>query len=451
MRNALLIIAISLTALILGACGCPDCGTAQTEPAPLAGGLSLTANVEGGGSVTLPLRGVVNVTIDWGDGAGPSCPTRVTTPGNVTCRYTSGGSKTITVSRVSGSGASLSQFGSGAQSYPNAASIQALNGFGNLGIQSLSGAFNGASNLTEVPDELPEEVTDTSHMFAGASSFNQNLSGWNTGGVGNLNGMFNGATSFNNGCAAGSNCPLNWVINPDADTDGMFTGADAFPYADSLFGAKDPNQLTLSDYRATGITSVDASNLAAINSLLSGLGAGAQASVAALQALIDAYAALVAVVEGESEGLSAEELATLGLTALATPPSDAKRALFNSALKPPRILGTVDSYAEQQALASVVSRIINSTANDEVDASITKADFDSLGLNTASVSGPNIGAIREAIANASVESVSTLTGLQGVIDAAIAGGTITISNLTIGGVTPPAAGSTPVSSVSETD
>ena len=44
-------------------------------------------------------------------------------------------------------------------------------------------------------------VTNMSHMFSGATSFNQPLN-WNTGSVTDMSHMFSGATSFNQ--------PLNW-------------------------------------------------------------------------------------------------------------------------------------------------------------------------------------------------------------------------------------------------
>jgi surface protein len=47
-------------------------------------------------------------------------------------------------------------------------------------------------------------ATNMSYMFAGATSFNQNLLGWNTSAVTTMRNMFDGANKFNNGQAAGT-------------------------------------------------------------------------------------------------------------------------------------------------------------------------------------------------------------------------------------------------------
>ena len=61
-------------------------------------------------------------------------------------------------------------------------------------------AFLGASNLTMKSGAGTPEmraVTDMRNMFSGASSFDGDISGWNTASVTNMLRMFQGATSFN--------------------------------------------------------------------------------------------------------------------------------------------------------------------------------------------------------------------------------------------------------------
>ena len=62
-------------------------------------------------------------------------------------------------------------------------------------------------------------------MFRGATSFNQDVSGWNTASVTNMGGMFYEATAFNNGGA-----PLTWGARTGAVTimEDMFRGATSF-------------------------------------------------------------------------------------------------------------------------------------------------------------------------------------------------------------------------------
>jgi hypothetical protein len=121
---------------------------------------------------------------------------------------------------------------------PNVSTLISVDSFGTLGtLDSLFGAFFGATNLVSVPSTLPTSVTkipqtfqgatkfndpdvalwDTSRItnmtgtFADAASFNQNLSSWSLAAVTSVGNMFNGATAFNNGCATGVfTCPLTW-------------------------------------------------------------------------------------------------------------------------------------------------------------------------------------------------------------------------------------------------
>ena len=79
------------------------------------------------------------------------------------------------------------------------------------------------------------------NLFNGATSFNGNLSAWNTSCVTDMYGMFEGATSFNGDLAS-------WNTSSVTDMETMFYGAtsfnqdlcawrDAFPYynADDIF------------------------------------------------------------------------------------------------------------------------------------------------------------------------------------------------------------------------
>ena len=105
---------------------------------------------------------------------------------------------------------------------------------------------DSSPNLVKVPTTLPYNITniqymfsgatsfnqdismwDTSHVilmyrtFSGASAFNQDISGWNTGSVTQMHKMFENATSFNQ--------PIgNWNTSAVTIMDSMFNGATSF-------------------------------------------------------------------------------------------------------------------------------------------------------------------------------------------------------------------------------
>lgn len=64
------------------------------------------------------------------------------------------------------------------------------------GIKKVAGAFRNATNLTSVPTAFLPGVTSMNDLFYGASSFNQNLSSWDTSAVTEMNGTFN-RTNYN--------------------------------------------------------------------------------------------------------------------------------------------------------------------------------------------------------------------------------------------------------------
>jgi surface protein len=58
-------------------------------------------------------------------------------------------------------------------------------------------AFYGAANLTEVPDSIPSTITMMISMFNGASSLNDpSLKNWDVSKVTHMGSMFAGATAF---------------------------------------------------------------------------------------------------------------------------------------------------------------------------------------------------------------------------------------------------------------
>jgi surface protein len=204
---------------------------------------------------TLPLRGTpvnpndefgdrlndVDVTINWGTGAPAECPTSATASGNVTCRYTTAGTYTITVGKGSkATGPWLYGFGSFDYLWPDyeydpvfveirSASITEVVSFGNLGITSFLNGFTNMKTNPQMPATLPATVRSMRSMFEEASNFNQDLSSWNTESVTNMEQMFAYARAFNNGCADGvTTCPLAWNTSSVTNMRAMFIFNDIF-------------------------------------------------------------------------------------------------------------------------------------------------------------------------------------------------------------------------------
>jgi hypothetical protein len=149
-------------------------------------------------TITLPLFGTVDAVIDWGaEGANATCTRAVTAPGEVSCTYPAEDGAGPFQVRVSGT---VTQFGNGDAGYANADKITRVTRFGNVGLTSLSGAFNGAERLMDVPADIPETVTDLSFAFKGAVLFNDpDVRDWGmkTRNVTNMTGTFEDALDFN--------------------------------------------------------------------------------------------------------------------------------------------------------------------------------------------------------------------------------------------------------------
>ncbi|OFY97413.1 MAG: hypothetical protein A2309_03370, partial [Bacteroidetes bacterium RIFOXYB2_FULL_35_7] len=173
--------------------------------------LKFNTQLSSGLSVTLPLMGTINVSIDWGDGNTEN----FISSGLKSHTYDADGIYEIFIS------GSLSTFGSGASVCPNIEKLIAVYSFGTLGLTSLNGAFKGAVNLTEVPELLPETVTILSRTFSGATSFNQDIGNWDVSHVTDMNKLFEGASLFNQGIG-------NWNTANVLNMSDLFYDATAF-------------------------------------------------------------------------------------------------------------------------------------------------------------------------------------------------------------------------------
>ena len=131
-------------------------------------------NLGDGTTVTLALAGEVNATIDWGDGTVKN----VFTPGPHVHDYGVDGIYTVSV--VGRATAYNSLDNGGGWPHSEEAKLISVDNWEQLGLTSMRYAFYECSNLVSVPDisEGIKDVTDMGFMFYGATSFNQDLSGW---------------------------------------------------------------------------------------------------------------------------------------------------------------------------------------------------------------------------------------------------------------------------------
>ncbi|MBP8979528.1 BspA family leucine-rich repeat surface protein [Candidatus Dojkabacteria bacterium] len=98
------------------------------------------------------------------------------------------------------------------------------------GVKNMAATFSGASNFNApIGNWDTSAVTAMNSMFGGATNFNQYIGKWKTGEVGNMSLMFFEATNFNNGEAPGeSTKPLEWNTSKAFNFKQMFNKAYSF-------------------------------------------------------------------------------------------------------------------------------------------------------------------------------------------------------------------------------
>ena len=123
-------------------------------------------------------------TIDWGDGTSDSVDASTT--------YTYANAGTYTV-KMSGGLTSIKFTGSS-----NAQKLASIEQWGDIGWSTTANMFKDASNMIHNAKDAPDlsGVTNMNSMFRGATSFNGNLSDWDTSSVKDMSAMF-ANTSFN--------------------------------------------------------------------------------------------------------------------------------------------------------------------------------------------------------------------------------------------------------------
>ena len=178
-------------------------------------------------SVTIPVLSTLtyDYTVIWGDGTNDTGVT-----GDATHPYAAAGDYQVRI------------YGTYPQIYLNdhadASKLISIDRWGSNRWVSMISAFRGASSMTYNAADTPDlsGVTDMSHMFRGATSFNANISGWNVSGVTEMPSMFRGATSFNGDIS-------DWNVSGVTSMNSMFRNATSF-------------NGDISDWNVSGVTSM---------------------------------------------------------------------------------------------------------------------------------------------------------------------------------------------------
>ena len=103
------------------------------------------------------------------------------------------------------------------------ANLMSVEQWGDVSWTSMVRAFSGASNMVYRATDVPDlsRVTDMRQMFAGATSFNGDISSWDVSSVTEMSDMFYGASSFNGDISS-------WDVSSVTEMSDMFYGASSF-------------------------------------------------------------------------------------------------------------------------------------------------------------------------------------------------------------------------------
>ncbi|WP_158655305.1 BspA family leucine-rich repeat surface protein [Flavivirga eckloniae] len=191
---------------------------------------------------------IYNYSVDWGDGNTTNNHTSSTTHS-----YALPGIYTVSITgdfpRIN---------------FSNKLQLQSVEQWGDQIWTTMEFSFFGCKNLKVNATDNPNlsKVTNMSHMFSKASSFNQDISDWDVSNVTNMDLMFFQATSFNQNIG-------EWNVSNVTDMRSMFVNATSFNQdisawnvskvtnMKSMFGGAASFNQNISDWDVSNVTDMD--------------------------------------------------------------------------------------------------------------------------------------------------------------------------------------------------
>jgi hypothetical protein len=174
---------------------------------------------------------------------------------------------------------------------------------------------------------------------------------------------------------------------------------------------------SVADFTAAGVSGVQSGNLAAINSVIAALSSSATDSASEVQAVVDAYNAILNAADGTANGnatLTASAFQALGLSVI----NSTAEALLMNAIVDAGTATSVDTLAELTELARIADAISQIAAGGTPSPQLTAADLAMLGIS--GVTDANLAAVLASIAATADDGsgVNSLAKLQSIATAA---------------------------------
>ena len=185
-------------------------GASYTPPGSTGSNVTFTINLPAASTITFnsvasqtQINPALITSVNWGDGS-------TSINGGV---HTYNASGTYTINVIGG----FTQFPTDPSFTPYITNVASFTGVIDMSYMFL----NNTTFNQDISAWNTSNIANMSYMFSGASAFNRNISSWDTGNVVNMAGMFQGATIFNSNIGAWNTF---FVTNMSA----MFKNASAF-------------------------------------------------------------------------------------------------------------------------------------------------------------------------------------------------------------------------------